>query len=674
MNPFPPAVFLGALLLFLLQPMIAKALLPSFGGGAAVWAVCMVFFQALLFLGYLYAHLLAVRAAPEAQARLHRRLLLAGLAALPLLLLRARGPGGADPSLALLGLLLLMTGLPYFTLSSTGPLLQAWLARKGGSVSPYRLYALSNAGSLLALLAYPVLVEPWLPLKWQLGLWAAGYAVFAVFCARAAGEAAGWRPQAAAGAAGPAPRPGQLLLWLLLAACPSLLLLAVTNHLTQSVAPVPFLWLAPLTLYLLSFIFVFAPARWTWSRAFLPFPVLAAAALALPLYRDMGDMDLNYLLPLLLGGLFTACLTCHGELARRRPHESRLTWFYLALSLGGAAGGLFVGLLAPRLFNGYYELPIGVSAFVLLTWWAFYRDEEARPSPAWILLGILFCGLPVSLWDEARKVDGRLLSAERNFYGTLLVTQEGSDGPEAVRYLTNGAVLHGAQFQKPEKRGVPTTYYGRESGLGLALRAEGARGPLRVGVIGLGAGTAAAYGRPGDAFRFYEINPLVTDTAERMFSFLGDTPASVEIAEHGDARLALQREPPQNFDLLAVDAFSGDSIPVHLLTKEAFELYFRHLKPDGVLAVHVSSIYLDLEPVVRLAADAAGKKAFAISSGERAEDASSSATWVLVGGRPGLYAAADFKGRAQAIPAPPGRRPWTDDFSDLFGTLRWRGE
>lgn len=674
MNPFAPAVFLGALLLFMLQPMIARALLPAFGGGAAVWAVCMVFFQALLFLGYLYAHLLAGRRDPAGQSRAHRALLLASLAALPLLLLRARGPGGADPSLALLGLLLLMTGLPYFTLAATGPLLQAWLARKGEGVSPYRLYALSNAGSLLALIAYPTLVEPWLPLKWQFASWMAGYAVFIFFCSKAAAAAVGWQPPKPAGETEAPPRPGQLLLWLLLAACPSLLLLAVTNHLTQNVAPVPFLWLLPLALYLLSFIIVFGPARWAWSRAFLPFPVLAAAALALPLYGSLGDMDLNYLLPLLLGGLFTASLTCHGELARRRPPESRLTWFYLAMSLGGAAGGLFVGLVAPRLFDGYYELPVGISAFALLAWWSFYRDEGARPSPAWILLGVLFCGLPLSLWDEVKKVDGRLLSADRNFYGTLLVTQEGADGPGSTRFLTNGAVLHGAQFQDKAKRGVPTTYYGRESGLGLALAAEGGRGPLRVGVIGLGAGTAAAYGRQGDTFRFYEINPLVTDTAERMFTFLSDTPARVEIAEHGDARLTLQREPPQAFDLLAVDAFSGDSIPVHLLTKEAFELYFRHLKPGGVLAVHVSSIYLDLEPVLRLAADAAGKKAFAVSSGEKAEDGSSSATWVLVSASPDLPKHPAFKGRAAGIPAPPGRRPWTDDFSDLFGALRWRGE
>jgi len=679
-------VFLSALLLFLVQPVIAKVLLPWFGGGASVWAVCLVFFQTALFLGYLYAHWSVSRLRPARQAQVHTGLIGASLLALFFLNYRWTFQDAGDPAFRILTLLVLMVGLPYFTLSATGPLLQAWLAlRERGvdgekdvivpAVRPYRLYALSNAGSLLALLGYPFLVEPYLTLRQQLAAWTVCYLGFGISCALAAARVR-VLPQPASPASPPdagggtdEPSSRQKLLWLALAACPSVLLLSITNHLTQNVAAIPFLWLLPLSLYLLSFIICFGPGEWRWSKSFLPLPALTIAAMAAALLLFSSDPELKILLPLFSAGLFTACLMCHGELARLKPPARQLTSFYLMISLGGAAGSVFVGLLAPRLFSGFYELQFGLGAYALLAWAVFYRDEPVKASPAWLTLGALTLALIFWMGRDIRQRGEENLLAERNFYGALSVRQEILEDGEIGRSLSNGTIIHGAQYLTSRRRGEPTTYYGLESGIGLVMR-EGPRpGPRRVGVIGLGAGTMAVYGQPGDSYRFYEINPLIVDVARNQFSFLRDSQAGIEIAV-GDARLLLQREENQNFDVLVVDAFAGDSVPVHLLTREAFALYFRHLKPDGVLAVHVSSIYLSLEPVVKLAAVSLGKRAGAVISDNDDENGLFGASWVLVTGRPGFFEGPLLRKTALAIKPSAGLKLWTDDFSNLFRILK----
>ncbi|MDO8804408.1 MAG: fused MFS/spermidine synthase [Elusimicrobiota bacterium] len=684
---FSLTVFFSALLLFLVQPVIAKVLLPWFGGGASVWAVCLVFFQTALFLGYLYAHLLVRRLRPAQQAQVHSGLIGASLLALFFLNRRWAFYDTGDPAFRILGLLVLMVGLPYFTLSATGPLLQAWLALRGRSgtdgkegtgagISPYRLYALSNAGSLLSLLGYPFLVEPYLTLRQQLSCWTACYVGFGVLCAMVAARVKAL-PQPALPAAAPGPQEKaeepsyrRKLLWLALAACPSVLLLSITNHLTQNVAAIPFLWLLPLSLYLLSFIFCFGPGEWRWSKSFLPLPALTLTAMAVALTAVSADPELKLLVPLFSAGLFVACLMCHGELARLKPHPQHLTTFYLMISLGGAAGSVFVGLVAPHLFSGYYELQFGIGAYALLAWSVFYRDEPVRAAPAWLTLGAL--ALALIFWmgrDIRQSGEGRLLAA-RNFYGALSVTQEILEDGEISRSLSNGTIVHGSQFLTSRRRGQATTYYGLETGIGLTMRQDQRPGPRRVGVIGLGAGTMAAYGQPGDYYRFYEINPLVVNVARSQFSFLGDSQAGVDIAL-GDARLLLQREESQNLDVLVVDAFSGDAIPVHLLTREAFALYFRHLKPDGVLAVHVSSLYLSLAPVVKLAATAFGKRAGVVINDNDPENGIFGATWVLVTRRPGFFESPLLRRRAMVIKPPAGVKLWTDDFSNLYRVLRW---
>ncbi|HLW78713.1 MAG TPA: fused MFS/spermidine synthase, partial [Terriglobia bacterium] len=363
-----------------------------------------------------------------------------------------------------------------------------------------------------------------------------------------------------------------------------------------------------------------------------------------------------------------------GELARLKPPPEHLTSFYLMAALGGALGGLFVGLFAPHVFRGYYELPVSIGASAVLALIVLRRDPSgpfyrAGWRPAWIVLIALCGGLIALLVMDVRwqTDDSRLVL--RNFYGSLRVADaEGPDVEHERRRLVNGTILHGTQFLDADRRRLPTTYYGPDSGVGLALRVAGAKGSLRVGVIGLGVGTLATYGRRGDEYTFYEINPLVIELAKTQFSFLADCRAKVDIAP-GDARLSLERRPPQNLDLLAVDAFAGDSIPVHLLTREAVLLYFRHLKPDGILAVHVTNRYLDLRPVVVNIAASIGKRAVVVRSEADPDEGTSVANWVLVSDRRDLFEEHEIK-LASVPVAATHQRVWTDDYSNLLGALK----
>jgi SAM-dependent methyltransferase len=684
---YAATIFLSAFLLFEVQPVIAKMILPWFGGTSAVWSTCMLFFQVVLLLGYLYAHFLNRRLTPRRQAIVHIAILAVSAATLPIL----PNPHWkvsdiAQPSLRILALLATTVGLPYFLLASTSPLLQAWYARTHKQGLPYRLFALSNFASLLALLSYPLLIEPTLPSRLQGTTWSVAYILFAIVCGWTA-----WRASSGAAIATapsidtPAPSWLTRLLWLALSASASILLLAVTTHLTQDVAPIPFLWIAPLTAYLLTFIICFEAPRLYYRPLVLPLFAIAMAFMAFvlwpearfvqaPLLHFVGSMTGIRTIVAFLAALFLACMACHGELARLKPDPRYLTGFYVTVSLGGALGGLFVGLLAPNFFRAFYEFPIGLAVCAIAVAAVVTRDLWTRSEPrsygtAVVLAAIvlLYCwGVSV---DIRESVAGYRIVA-RNFYGLLRVYDDGNSFDEfASRKLVHGVINHGEQMLNDPYRHQPITYFCPDSGVGRAMRAlEGH--PRRIGILGLGCGTLAAYGRPGDTLRIYEINPLVVALARSEFTYLKDTPAHVETAL-GDGRLTLEAEPPQNFDILVMDAFSGDSVPVHLITREAFQLYFRHLKPDGVLAVNITNKYLDLEPVVERAAAAFGKVAVVYRFNPPDSDLLCFAcSWALILDRAILDAHPALRIHAVELKQSRPFRMWTDDFSNMYSILK----
>jgi SAM-dependent methyltransferase len=662
-------IFLGAFLVFQIQPVIAKIILPWFGGSASVWSACLLFFQTVLLLGYLYAHFVVRYLRPKAQAILHASLLGVSLLLMHVIPGAAWKPaGGADPVFRILGLLTVSVGLPYLLLSATSPLAQAWYARTFQVAFPYRLFAVSNFGSLLALLSYPVLMEPYVATSNQARIWSVAFAVFCLLCTGCAWRSL--RPAAMAPEEAATPVEEQppswpsRLLWVALAACSSTLLLAVTNYVSQNVSPVPFLWILPLSLYLISFILTFERENWYRPTVFAGLVALSLGGMSYGLAKFDGSTDFKYVIPLFAGGLFICCMFCHGELARRKPHARHLTGFYLAIALGGALGGIFVGGLAPRLFRGSFELPIAIFACAVLGVVSL-RDISKWLYAGWAFLTIV---LALTLWVQEREIVSGARLMTRNFYGVLRVTQDGSLGdPYVTRTLVHGTITHGLQYMAKERRRLHTTYYGSASGVGLAI--ENTRhSAQRVGMIGLGTGTIASYGRAGDYYRIYEINPLVLEIARREFTYLLDCPAKVDVVL-GDARLSLERESSQQFDVLAVDAFSGDAIPVHLLTLEAVRLYFRHLRPDGILAVHVSNTHLALEPVVQKAADALGKKTLLVDTDD-GEDGVYGATWVLVAARPEVFDNPSFQLHADPIKVKRAFRAWTDDYSNLYQILK----
>jgi len=670
-------ILLSAFLLFQVQPIIAKMILPWFGGSAAVWTVCMLFFQLLLVAGYVYSHWLVERLRPRAQSLVHIALLALALVSLPILPDPSWKPSGeADPSFRILGLLGAAVGVPYFLLATTSPLVQAWYARARDAALPYRLYALSNVGSMLALVSYPFVVEPWLPTRWQALGWSAAFVVFAAACGLLAWQARSLPAEVRAAAdEAPAERPGlgRYALWAGLAAAASVLLLAFTSHLSQNVAPIPFLWVLPLALYLLSFILCFEGRNWYSRRNFMPLAAAGFVGVCVTLHRDYFHTELQLLIPLYCATLFCACMVCHGELARLKPHPRHLTAFFVAVAVGGALGGVFVGLVAPRVFPDLWELPVGIFAVAALAVLVLELDRDAFASlRAWrAAIGgaaLYAAGLGVALgWLYGDLASGARVQA-RNFYAALRVSDSGI-GADEMRTLTHGTITHGKQFRSPERRDWPTTYYGENSGVGRAIEARRAAGPVRIGVIGLGAGTLAAYGRPGDTIRIYEINPQVVELARREFSYLADAKGQVDVVL-GDARLSLEREPPQGFDVLAVDAFSSDAIPVHLLTAEAFEVYFRHLKPGGVLAVHISNRYVDLKPVVKEAAARFGKAARVVEDESDPARGTFGTTWILVADDPRVFEQAPLAGAVEPLESDRSIRLWTDDYSDLYGILR----
>lgn len=675
MLPYAVTIFLSAFLLFQIQPMIAKIILPWFGGTAAVWTTCMLFFQTALLAGYVYSHWVTTRLAPRLRGGLHAGLLLLSLTTLPVTPAgRWKPAGGSDPTLGILLVLAASVGMPYLLLATTGPLVQAWFARAHPGVSPYRLFALSNIGSMLALLGYPFVIEPLVATRRQALIWSAAYAVFVLLCAWLA-----WRSRSlaepetpVAGRDGAAPSAAAKILWAALAACASTLLLASTNYITQDVAPMPFLWVLPLTLYLLSFILTFDRAGWYHRGLYLLLTAVALAALTYAFAAEEG-MKLSSRVAVFCGALFLCCMTCHGEIAAMKPHPRHLTAYYLMISLGGAMGGLFVGVVAPYLFPLNLEFPIVIVGCAILLLAVHWRDRESPLHRmdngwGWALAGSGTLALAAVLFFQVRQtfLDYRLVV--RNFYGSLLTVDYGKPAEySAVRKFTHGAINHGEQWLHPGRSREPTSYFGPGTGVAKAIQAKDRDKPQRIGIAGLGAGVMLTYARAGDYYRVYEINPLVVEVARREFTFLKDCPAKLDLVM-GDARLSMEREAPQNFDVLHLDAFSSDSVPVHLLTREAFQLYFRHLKPDGILVLHISNRYLDLQPVTARAAEALGKHALMVEDyGD--EDAGYFGTdMVLVSNRKERFDQPLFMGCK-----PPKTKAsvalWTDDYSNLFRIL-----
>jgi hypothetical protein len=685
MTLYAATIFLSAFLLFQVQPLIAKIILPWFGGSASVWSAAMLFFQVSLLAGYAYAHFLIGRLSSRRQMQVHGALLLVSLGLLPILPNPSWKPEAVgDPTARILILLAVTIGLPYFLLSSTSPLLQAWYVRHTGSKFPYRLFALSNFGSLLGLLSFPFLVEPNLTSRQQAWGWSGIYVAFVLLCGSAALISRDERfPQdsdadesiedALVDPAPASPRPDwrELVLWVSLAACASVLLVSITNHLSQNVAPIPLLWVIPLALYLFSFILCFENDKIYQRWLFVPLLAPLLGFMAYYIYADSGNTHIRRIIPLFAAGLFVSCMVCHGELAKRKPAAQHLTLFYLMVALGGALGGVVVALVAPHVFRAYWELPLGLIGCALLTVIGLWEVGIPRIGP-WPLRLVLCVGLGALsgylFRHEFEKERGYRLIV-RNFYGVLQVSDDDPD-TYALRNLTHGTINHGSQLLNPELRYTTTSYYGETSGVGRAIRAIHELGPARIGSIGLGAGVLSNYGRAGDYLRIYEINPLVPGIAQTQFSFYPHSAADKAILM-GDARLTLERQETQNFDILSVDAFSSDAIPIHLLTRQALALYFRHLKPDGILALHISNRYLDLAPVCAAGAAYFHKEARTVSDDGEGGSYLSSSTWVLVTSHPQWFDASAFSG-ADITPTPlkAGFRPWTDDYSNIVQILR----
>ena len=464
-------------------------------------------------------------------------------------------------------------------------------------------------------------------------------------------------------------------MWAALAACATSLLLSITNHLSQNVAPIPFLWVLPLGMYLLSFILCFERERIYHRAVFLPLLAAALGGASYTIYSNQGNANISWAIPTWVAALFVCCMVCHGELVRLKPDPRHLTSFYLMISVGGALGGLFVAILAPHVFHTYAELPLSMiacAALVALVLWV-----SPGKWPNWTTLQLArtlalasTVALAVYLGYQKRIDDGDYRMSVRNFYGVLRIKDVRPPEETYSRRLVHGTILHGVQLLDARFRDKPTSYYGESSGIGRALTYFGRRGPVRVGVIGLGAGVTVSYCRPGDFYRVYEINPLALGIATSWFTFLKDCAGDHQVLL-GDARLTLESQPSQQYDVLSIDAFTSDAIPVHLLTREAFAVYFRHLKPSGILAVHVSNRYLDLVPVVARNASDLGKKAIDVDWEDEEEDYLSTNDWVLVSGDPAVFKDGLFKS-SSIKPAQVRRdlRPWTDDYSNLWQIVK----
>ena len=703
---FAATIFLSAFLLFLVQPLIAKQILPWFGGAAGVWTTCLVFFQSALLAGYAYPDLIARKLAPMKQAWLHTALLLGSCAVLPVIAGEFWKPAGdADPIFGILALLAGVIGLPYVMLSTTSPMVQTWFARAHPGVNPYRLFALSNVASMLALLSYPFLIEPAIGVKLQAWIWSGLYGVFvllAIACAfrSAAAATAGAPPgadthgnPAGAQAAPHAPPPATAtqIMWCLLSATGSILLLGISNHVTQNISSIPLLWVVPLALYLLTFILCFDGQGWYKRTWFMFATGCWLAAMGATLVASDLKFALKFQIGLFFSGLFVVCMFCHGELTQIKPAPQYLTRFYLMIALGGALGAIVTGIIAPLTLPAYYEFELGLTLAALLLMLrirapggaadaspgtvasaAAAATAAAVPPPvpltrhiAFVGAGLLVAGGIGITITQTINYNKESVFTGRNFYTVLRVKEYGLPGEETQsRVLVHGVINHGEQFMAPQYRRAATRYYGSGSGIGRALTSKYDLSNTKVGILGLGAGAVTVYARKQDHWRMYEINPMVLDIARRDFSYLADSPAKIDIVL-GDGRLAIEREPAQAYDLLAMDAFSSDSVPAHLITSEAFTAYERHLKPDAILAIHVSNRFLDLAPVIHELAQKHGFHGVIVyETGDTVSD------WILLSKSKATLDHPKIKEVAVALPTKPGIKAWTDDFHNIVQVLR----
>jgi len=682
---FAAAVFLGAFLLFLVQPIMGRFLLPWFGGGASVWTACMLFFQVALLAGYAYAHALTSHATTRKQAWIHLVLLAGSLVFLPIAPDAAWKPEPGQASAMRIALLLsLSIGPPFILLSATAPLIQKWFAQVFPDRSPYRLYALSNAGSVAALAVYPFLVEPLMTRQSQSSAWSVGMVVFALLCGGCAMAIVTTRSHAAP-ASGPSgtqsstPGPDNSAAsapaWLALSACGSVLLLVTTSELSRDVAVMPYLWVAPLAIYLVTFIICFdRPERYShavYGNGFL----LGLIAVCFATYFR-NSLGFYTRFSIQSAALFLGCMVCHGKLANLKPTPSRLTAYYLCISTGGALGGILVSLAAPMLFDGYHEYALGLLCCAAIC--ARGAGIKSKPGDTaagrWLSRSCSWAaavGCAGFFLFDVWTVNRTALASSRNFFGSISVHELSAGDPERhARYLKHDNIIHGFQLLAPDCEGAPPGYYGPSGGGGLIVNEFRAGGPRRIGIVGLGVGTLATYGRPDDTFRIYEIDPAVIEAAQTSFTFLRDSKAAIETVE-GDARLVLEQESAQAFDVLVLDAFTSDAVPVHLLTIEAMEIWRRHLAKNGVLAFHLSSQHLQLSSVVRAAAEELGMAHLRIrdqpppNHWERY-----TSEWMLVSEDAVLL---DRIGAAHPSTRRGGSekriRPWTDDHASLLSVL-----
>jgi hypothetical protein len=686
-------ILLSAFLLFQVELMMGKFVLPRYGGGPSVWSTALLVFQVLLLCGYAYAAFVSWKFPPNQQARAHLGLI--GICAL-LTLLQAlfwHGPlfpriswlsGGSEyPVLQISTLLLLGAGVPCILLSANSPLFQNWFA-SSSQASPYRLYAVSNLGSLLGLISYPFFVERKFTLTAQAWGWSGLFAL--VLICSAIGSF--WRMREPVGAK---PEPARKtrkkvsvpaheprLWWLVLAGCSCTMLLATTNMICQQVAPVPLLWVLPLGLYLLSFVICFDHPRWYRREIFFSLYVVLAymALIALPQYNQIRT---EQVVLILCAAMFVVCMICHGELARSKPPIEQLTSYYLTIAAGGALGSAFVALLAPVIFDRFWEFHVGLLVCGVLLTVGVLRDRESwvrRKSygipivaSVAILLGIgAFYMIDKPLEQEAQAASA-VLKRTRNFFGVKAIVQK----PTAVG-LFHGRTLHGSQSLLPASRNLPLLYYSHPSGVGILLDQfpRSADHPnLRVGIIGMGTGTLAAYAQAGDYYRFYEIDPDVvqfSSGSNPYFTFVKSSPAKIDIVE-GDARIRLQAEfsrgESHDFDVLVVDAFSGDSIPVHLLTRQAMELYLQRIRgPQSVIAFHLSNSSLDLRPLMDSLA-----RTYRLASVEIHTPADVDPLWVLLSRDPATLRLPGLVADGKALQVSRQITPWTDDYSSLYQLL-----
>jgi hypothetical protein len=720
---FALCIFLSAFLLFQVEPMIAKIILPWFGGTPAVWSTVVLFFQMLLTGGYAYAYWLLRRS--RRREFVHLALLGVSLVLMLVLGLMWKSPitpsaswkpqGAVFPVWEIFKLLFISVGLPYFLLSSNSPLIQAWFDRAFPGKIAYRLYALSNVGSLLGLVTYPVLVEPYLTLTWQGRVWSLAYVLYAGLAASGAVKSLRVRQKADSLvdaqpndtapscqvelvetlSRGPRPVAKDYILWIALAATASVLLLAVTSKITQEVAVIPFLWVLPLTIYLLTFVLAFSGGRWYSRQIFLLLFFISTLLAGWALGRSdaLGILEQIGIYALVL---FTACMVCHGELYRLRPHPAHLASFYLMVSIGGALGGAVINFVAPYIFKGFWELPLGLA----LCWLVFLVVTLVSRSSVlnrWVFVAnevLLLSAFVIACVRSCQQIRADLINdlyIQRNFYGVLRVRQRDfyavipihleSIGQYLNSYhryaLIHGVTVHGYQFHDDMLRDLPTSYYGKTSGGGLAILNHPNRDKgMRVGVLGLGVGTLAVYGQPGDVYHFYEINPAVIRLAEgenSYFTYLSDSQAKVEIVP-GDARLSLEQElaagQPQNYDVLLLDVFSSDSIPVHLLDAESFRVYLQQLSPEGILAIHISNRRLDLVPVVWTLADHFGL-ARVLINGPGDGVITYQSMWILLARDPALLTNPAIASHAEPMNGYVSHvRLWTDDYNNLFQILK----